>query len=147
MSSSGFENEVLIEESPETVRTFLLDLHNHTALHPLIESIVDLAPRPDQPKAKHYEIVDKVPVGPFRLKATYRATIEELSANEVLAQAWQKPKVYLKTTYRIDAAVPGTRLHESCEVSAPRLLRRFVTTQARQAHAESLQALKQHLEN
>ena len=76
----------------------------------------------------------------------YTAALEPTSAHEIRAQAWQRPGITLRTTYRLEASGPATRLAERVEVEAPIGLRRFVATRASRAHAETLARLKTHFE-
>ncbi len=146
MGARSFQHEIEIAVAPGQLQGFLLDLHNYVALHPLIESIRDLPPTAELPHAKRYEVVDRVPTGPFLMKVVYIAALEEISETEVRGHAWQKPGVHLVTSYQIEPTDPGCRLTEVCQVEAPFFLGGFVTRQASAAHAETLQKMKQHLE-
>lgn len=146
MAPRSFQHEIEIAVAPSRLHDFLVDLHHYVPLHPLIESIRDLPPAPELPRARRYEVVDRIPVGPFRLRVVYVAALEDVSDREVHGHAWQKPGVVLRTTYRIAATDRGCRLTEDCQVSAPLLLRGFVARQASDAHAETLQKMKRHLE-
>lgn len=146
MSQAHFTHELEIDASPETLHAFLCDLHNYVPLHPLIESIEDLPPSAALPHARRYRVVDRIALGPFRLRARYVAALEPIDAGEVHGHAWQFPAVRLHTVYTLNPSESGTRLVERVTVNAPWLLRRFVTTQASRAHAETLEKLKQLLE-
>jgi hypothetical protein len=138
----GFVLERQFDAPPDQVRDYLADLHNFSALHPLIESIDDLAPRPERPDARFYRVVDRISFGPFRVRTTYVASLEVVSDFEVHGDAWQRPAVRLHTVYELHPEHGGTRLVERVEVEAPWGMRRFVTTQARQAHAETLDRMQ-----
>lgn len=141
-----FELERLVHVPPAVLHEFLCDLHRYVPLHPFIESIEDLPPRPDLPNARHYRVVDRIPVGPFALKTVYVAALDPVSADEVHGHAWQFPGIRLLTAYALEEVEGGTRLVERCSVRAPRWLRSFVVAQARKAHAATLDELKALLE-
>ena len=130
------------------VRTFLCDLHHYVPLHPFIESIQDLAPSETLPNARRYRVVDRIPLGPFKLKTVYVAAVEPVGSSEVRGHAWQSPGIRLETRYLLSPTASGTRLEEHCRVvTAPWGLRGFVVRQARKAHDETLDGLKALLES
>jgi len=125
---------------------FLCDLHRYVPLHPFIESIQDLAPIEGLPAARAYRVVDRIPLGPFKLKTVYTAALEPVAEDEVHGHAWQSPNIRLHTVYGLSKAGEGTRLVERCFVDAAGLTRRFVVSQARKAHAKTLEDMKALLE-
>jgi hypothetical protein len=125
---------------------FLCDLNNYTPLHPLIESIEELDTDAEFPFAKRYRVVDRIPFGPFRFRTTYIAVLDPVSENEVHGYAWQFPKIRLHTVYALTPTAEGTHLEERVCVEAPRLLRRFIVNQARDAHRDTLARMKTLLE-
>lgn len=163
LDAPDFVLEREIAAAPARVHAVLCDLEALAPLHPLIESIEELDPDPARPSARRHRVVDRIPVGPFRLRSVYVASLESISAEEVHGHAWQSPGIRLLTVYRLDAvsrargssrsdarfepAARATRLTERCHVlAAPRLLRGFVVRQARAAHARTLDDLKTMLE-
>lgn len=146
MAHAEFEHAIEMAVPPSTLRTFLADLENYVPLHPLIESIRALPPRPDRPNAKHYRVVDRIPLGPFRLKAVYTAALDPISPSEVHGLAWQSPGIHLHTTYRIETEPGGLLLREHVRVEAPWLLLRFVVGQASASHRTTLFEMKALLE-
>lgn len=125
---------------------FLCDLENYVALHPLIERIEEIEPSPQLPRARRHRVVDRISVGPFRLRTSYIAALEPVAEDEVHGHAWQSPGVRLHTVYRLSETAFGTRLDERVFVRAPWFIRRFVVKQARAAHAETLERMKLLLE-
>ena len=125
---------------------FLCDLHRYVPLHPFIESIQDLAPIESLPGARVYRVLDRIPLGPFRLKMVYTAALGPVAEDEVHGHAWQDPNIRLHTVYALSKADRGTRLVERCFVDAKGLMRRFVVSQARKAHAKTLADMKVLLE-
>ncbi len=146
MSNREFSHEIEIEVTPTRLHAFLSDLRNYVPLHPLIESIEDLPPPAALPHARHYRVIDKIPVGPFRLTTTYRAVLEPVSDHEVRGHAWQFPAIELITRYALHPIERGTRLVERARVEAPLPLIGFVTREASRAHAETLRGMKVLLE-
>jgi hypothetical protein len=129
------------------LHAFLCDLHQYVPLHPFIESIQDLPPTPELPRARRYRVVDRIPLGPFKLKTVYTAALDPVSPEEVHGYAWQAPGVRLRTVYALSRTAEGTRIVERCSVEAHSLLRRFVVSQARKAHKKTLEEMKGLLED
>ncbi len=146
MAHAEFEHAIEMTVAPATLHRFLCDLENYVPLHPLIESIRPLPPRPDRPQAKHYRVVDRIPLGPFRLKAVYTAALDPVSPSEVHGLAWQSPGIHLHTTYQLEPEPGGTLLREHVRVEAPWLLLRFVVGQASASHRVTLFEMKALLE-
>lgn len=146
MARSSFRHRIEIGSSPAEVHAFLLDLRNYRALHPLIESLRELPGQADAPDARRYEVVDRIALGPLRFRTRYLASLREVSPGQVEGRAWQTPGVRLRTLYQCRPHEHGTELVEQVELEAPFLLHRFVHSQARDAHLETLRALKRLLE-
>jgi hypothetical protein len=146
MSERRFEQTVEIAAAPDVVHAFLLDLHHHRDLHPLIERIEDLPSKPERPTARRYRITDRLRLGPIAFRIAYVAEIEDVSPSEIRGHAWQSPGVGVRTRYRIEPTpAGGTRLSEACTVSAPWLLAGYAGAQAEMAHRETLAKLQEVL--
>jgi hypothetical protein len=145
MADDTFTLEEDLDVAPSVLRAFLCDLNNLVALHPLIESIEELKPMEELPRAKHYRVVDRIPMGPFKLRTVYTAALDPVGENEVHGYAWQFPSIELHTVYALTETPHGTHLVERVRVKAPWLLRRFVVGQAKQAHAVTLSKMKRLL--
>ena len=146
MSAEAFVHRIEIRASPARLHAFLCDLHNYLPLHPLIESIDELPPTPEMPSARRYRVVDRVPFGPFRMRAAYTAALEPTNPLEVHGHAWQFPGIRVHTVYTLGGIPAGTRLTERVAIVAPLLVRRFVVAQARKAHHETLERMRVLLE-
>jgi len=146
MVPADFVHEIAIHSNRARVHAFLCDLRNYVPLHPLIESIEELSPTDEMPSARRYRVVDRIPLGPLRLRTTYTAALEPISEHEVHGYAWQSPGIRLHTVYALEDVASGTRLIERVSIDAPRILRRFVVSQARRSHEETLQKMKAFLE-
>ncbi|MEZ7981066.1 MAG: hypothetical protein QMC74_15400 [Myxococcota bacterium] len=142
-----FELEVEVDVLRPVLHAFLCDLHRYVPLHPFIESIQDLPSSEDLPDARLYRVVDRVPLGPLKLKTVYVAALEPVSDSEVHGHAWQAPGIRLRTIYSLIERRRSTRLVERCYVEARPLIRGFVVSQARKAHAETLEKMKDLIEH
>ena len=118
-------------------------LDGHFA-HPRLDP--ELPPRDDLPNARRYRVLDRIPVGPFKLKTVYTAALDPISPTEVHGLAWQSAGVHLHTTYRIEPEPGGLLLREHVRVEAPWLLLRFVVGQASASHRTTLFEMKALLE-
>lgn len=146
MPTHDFTLEQDIDVAPSVLHGFLCDLNNYIPLHPFIESIKELTPSIELPRARRYRVADRIPLGPFSLPTVYVAALDAVSRNEVHGYAWQFPSIRLHTVYSLTATSLGTHLVESVSVKAPALLHRFVVNQARRAHTETLMKMKALLE-
>lgn len=147
MALADFVHEIEIHVSRARIHAFLCDLQNYVPLHPLIESIEEISPADEMPQARRFRVVDRIPLGPFRLRTVYTAALEPVSEHEVHGHAWQSPGIRLHTVYALEDVASGTRLVERVSVDAPRILRRFVVSQARSSHEETLRKMKMLLES
>ena len=123
MPASDFVHEIEIRVPQEQLHAFLCDLHNYVPLHPLIESIEEISPMDEMPAARRYRVVDRVPLGPFRLRTVYTAALDPVTAREVHGYAWQSPGIRMQTIYALEGTDSGTRLVERVSIEAPRILR------------------------
>ncbi len=146
MAPARFEHEIEIAVPRAALHAFLCDLENYVPLHPLIESIRELPADPERPRARRYRVVDRIPVGPIRMRTAYTAALEPISDHEVHGEAWQSPGIHLLTVYALHVVPGGTRLVEQVRVDAPRWMRHFVERQARSSHRVTLEKMKAHLE-
>ncbi len=143
-----FVHHVTIDVAADDLHAVLCDLEHYRPLHPLIESIEEIEPAEHLPGARRWRVVDRIPFGPLRLRTTYVAALESHSPREVRGHAWQSPGVRLVTLYLLEEGGSPhiTRLEERVFVKAPFGLRRFVVKQASEAHAVTLERMKQLLE-
>lgn len=146
MPADDFVHEIEIAVPRARLHRFLCDLHGYLPLHPLIVSIDDLPPDPLRPQARRYRVLDRIPLGPFRIKARYVASLDPVSESEVIGRAWQSPGIEVRTHYALSDLGAGTRLVERVSIRAHWLLRRFVASQAQRAHLETLRKMKALLE-
>ena len=147
MPAADFVHEIEIRVPRAQLHDFLCDLHNYVPLHPLIESIEEIPPTDEMHGARRYRVVDRIPLGPFRLRTVYTAALESVTTGEVHGHAWQSPAIRLQTIYALEEAGAGTRLVERVSIEAPRILRRYVVRQARRSHKVTLTKMKALLED
>ena len=146
MSAINFVHEIEIGVAPRRLHSFLCDLHNYVPLHPLIESIEEISPPKGMPRARCYRVVDRIPLGPFKIRTVYTAVLDPVTEHEVHGHAWQSLGIRLDTVYLLEEVASGTHLVEKVSVFAPRILRGFVVSQARKSHAETLAKMKAWLQ-
>ena len=147
MAERRFEQSIQIAAEPALVHELLGDLHRHRDLHPLIESIEDLAPEPGRSGVRRYRVTDRIRLGPLSFRITYVAEIEVVRPDLILGTAWQSPGIELRTRYRITPApLGGTLLREDVLLEAPFPLIGYARRQAEAAHRETFAKLKLLLE-
>jgi len=147
LSRSRFELTEEVPGAPDDVRTFYTDLANMKLVHPLVVAVDCLADRQDaRGRCREYRVRDRIPLGPFRMGVTYRATVLIAPDGVVHTEARQFPAVRLSGTVTFASAGVGTTVTEVVDIEAPRVLVGFTTAQAEKAHAAMLAAVRRHFE-
>ena len=133
---------------PEDVRDFYMDLENMKLVHPLIVS-VQATSRTETPDGylQSYRVVDRIPLGPFTIKTTYRARLRVRTDGDVVTEADHSPGVRLRGTVSFEPIDGGTRLTERIRITAPRPLARVTTREAAKAHIAMLAGIRRHFES
>jgi hypothetical protein len=133
---------------PHEVRDFYVDLDNIKLVHPLIVSVQTLS-RSETPEGylHSYQVVDRIPLGPFTIKITYRARLHVPMHGDVLTEADQSPGVRLRGTVSFEPIPAGTRLTERIRIAAPRPLAGMTTREAVKAHIAMLSGIRTHFES
>jgi hypothetical protein len=130
---------------PDQVRDFYVDLDNIKLVHPLIVS-VQATSRTETPDGylQSYRVVDRIPLGPFTIKTSYRARLHVRADGDVLTEADQSPGVRLRGTVSFEPADGGTRVTERIRIAAPRPLAAVTTHEAVKAHIAMLAGIRRH---
>ena len=144
MNKNTFTTEIYIQAAPERVIEFLADLSAHDKIHPLIVSVEEVDVPEEQ--FRRYRITDRVPMGPFKIKAIYEADIWRTDDGNLKSIARQSPGVVLHNTTTVTPQQGGTLLREVVSVKAPALLQRFVFRQAEESHQKMFERVKAYLE-
>jgi hypothetical protein len=133
---------------PDDVRDFYVDLDNIKLVHPLIVS-VQATSRTETPEGylQSYRVVDRIPLGPFTMRITYRARLHIRADGEVMTEADQSPGVRLRGTVSFASIDGGTRITERIRIAAPRPLARMTTREAVKAHIEMLAGIRRHFQS
>jgi Polyketide cyclase / dehydrase and lipid transport len=133
---------------PDDVRDFYVDLDNIKLVHPLIVS-VQATSRTETPDGylQGYRVVDRIPLGPFTMRITYRARLHVRADGDVLTEADQSPGVRLRGTVSFAPLDGGTRITERIRIAAPRPLASVTTREAVKAHIEMLAGIRRHFES
>jgi Polyketide cyclase / dehydrase and lipid transport len=137
-----------VPAAPGDVRDFYVDLDNIKIVHPLIVS-VQATSRTETPDGylQSYRVVDRIPLGPFTMRITYRARLHVRGDGVVLTEADQSPGVRLRGTVSFAPIDGGTRITERIRIAAPRPLARMTTREAVKAHIEMLAGIRRHFES
>lgn len=137
-----------VPAAPDDVRDFYVDLDNIKLVHPLIVS-VQATSRTETPEGylQSYRVVDRIPLGPFTMRITYRARLHVRNDGEVTTEADQSPGVRLRGTVSFADIDRGTRITERIRIAAPRPLAGTTTREAVKAHIEMLAGIRRHFES
>ena len=90
--------------------------------------------------------VDRIPLGPVRLRTSYVARLYVPVTGDVLAEARQFPRVRLCSTVAFEPIETGTRVVERIRIEAPRPLASVTTRKAVEAHTEMLAGIRRRFE-
>jgi hypothetical protein len=133
---------------PDQVRDFYVDLDNIRLVHPLIVS-VEVLSRSETPDGyqQSYQVVDRIPLGPFTMQITYRARLQVPTEGDVSTEADQFPGVHLRGTVSFTPFEGGTRVTERIRFAAPRPLAPVTVREAVKAHTTMLAGIRQHFES
>lgn len=133
---------------PDAVRDFYVDLDNIRLVHPLIVSVetVSCNQTPDGYR-QTYRVVDRIPLGPFMIRTSYRARLWVPVSGDVLTEADQSPGVRLRGTVSFEPVDGGTRVTERISITAPRLLAGVTIREGVRAHVKMLAGIRTHFES
>lgn len=133
---------------PRDVRDFYVDLDNIKRVHPLIVSVQAMS-RTETADGylQSYRVVDRIALGPFSMRITYRARLHVRDDGEVMTEADQSPGVRLRGTVSFAPNDGGTRITERVRIAAPRPLAPVTTREAVKAHVEMLAGIRRHFES
>ncbi|MGO9925570.1 MAG: SRPBCC family protein [Mycobacterium sp.] len=133
---------------PGDVRDFYVDLDNIKLVHPLIVS-VQATSRTETPDGylQSYRVIDRIPLGPFTMRITYRARLHVPADGDVITEADQSPGVHLRGTVSFAPTDGGTRLTERIRIAAPRPLAPMTRREAVKAHVAMLAGIRRHFES
>ena len=145
MKKGSFTREIFIAAPREKVVGLATSFSQHDVLHPFIIHVEEATARP--PALRRYAITDRLAMGPFRFKIKYSADILKLTPDEAITEVWQSPGVHIINHMFFNIENGGTRLREEYIVEAPNLLFGYTFKQAKLAHEELLQRLKEAAES
>jgi hypothetical protein len=92
-------------------------------------------------------VIDRMRLGPLSFRIAYVAELKPVPPDEIAAAAWQRPRIEVRTRYRVTASpAGGTLVHEEVLLKAPLLLVGYAHSQAEAAHRETFARLKVLLE-
>ena len=130
---------------PDQVRDFYVDLDNIRLVHPLIVSVEVLSrSETSDGYQQSYQVVDRIPLGPFTMQITYRARLQVPTEGDVSTEADQFPGVPLRGTVSFTPFEGGTRVTERIRFAAPRPLAPVTVREAVNAHTEMLAKIARH---
>ena len=136
-----------IPAPPAEVRDFYVDLDNIKKVHPLVVAV--RATHREQTAdgyLQSYRVQDRIPLGPLNLRINYLARLHVPNAGDVTAEAFQFPRVRLRTTVRFEPIDTGTRITEHMRIDAPRVLAALTTREAVNAHTAMLAGMRRCFE-
>ena len=133
---------------PDAVRDFYVDLDNIKLVHPLIVSVqVYPAKKPRTATVQSYRVIDRIPLGPFTMKITYRARLHVPANGDVTDRGGSIPGVRLRGTVSFEPIDGGTRVTERIRFAAPRPLAAITVREGVKAHIEMLAGIRRHFES
>jgi hypothetical protein len=136
-----------IPAPPDAVRDFYVDLDNIKRVHPLVVAVraTDRKETADG-YFQSYRVQDRIPLGPLHLRISYVARLYVPNVGDVTAEAYQFPRVRLRTTVTFEKIDAGTRITEHIRIEAPRALAAMTVREAVQAHTAMLAGMRRCFE-
>lgn len=148
MAFATFVQDISITAAPEIVRGLLAEMNNRSEMHPLIVQIqhINTTTAPDGTQVEAYRIRDRMKLGIFTIRFTYRANMSVNADGDIVSDAYQWPGVHLHTiiTYRAEGS--GSHIREHIEITAPRLLMKTTYDAAVSSHQKMMANLKKSAE-
>ena len=136
-----------VPAAPDEVRKFYVDLNNIKMVHPLVVSVRSIARNPVAGGyVELYRVRDRIPLGRFTLRTSYRVRLHVPEEGDVIAEAHQFPKVRLHSTVTFEPIDAGTRVIERMRIAAPRLLAGVTMREAVKAHITMLAGIRSRFE-
>ena len=136
-----------IPAPPDAVRDFYVDLDNIKRVHPLVVAVraTDRQETADG-YAQTYRVQDRIPLGPLYLRISYVARLHVPNVGDVTTEAYQFPRVRLRTTVKFEPIDGGTRLTEHMHIEAPRALAAMTVRETVEAHTAMLAGMRRCFE-
>ena len=136
-----------IPAPPSAVRGFYVDLDNIKRVHPLVVAVraTDRQETMDG-YVQSYRVQDRIPLGPWHLRISYVARLHVPNVGDVTAEAYQFPRVRLRTTVSFEPVDVGTRITEHMHIEAPRALAAMTVREAVEAHTAMLAGMRRCFE-
>jgi len=136
-----------IPAPPDAVRDFYVDLDNIKRIHPLVVA-VRATNRQETADGyiQSYRVQDRIPLGPLHLRISYVARLHVRNAGDVIADAFQFPRVRLHTRVTFEPVGQGTRITERMRIDAPRALAAMTVSEAVKAHTAMLAGMRRCFE-
>jgi hypothetical protein len=136
-----------VPAAPDEVRNFYVDLDNIKMVHPLVVSVRSIARNPVAGGyVELYRVRDRIPLGWFTLRTSYRVRLHVPDEGDVIAEAHQFPNVRLHSTVSFEPIDTGTRVIERMRIAAPRALAGVTIREAVRAHITMLAGIRSHFE-
>jgi hypothetical protein len=149
MAHTTFEQDIFIAAAPATVRARLERLMTNTEeLHPFVlwTRHVETTTAPDGARVDHYLVRDRMKMGPFTIRFTYKVDMTVTATGELVSNAYQSPGIHLYNHTWCEPERNGTRVREHIDITAPRSLLKTTYKGAATAHLEMFQKLRAELE-
>lgn len=140
MSNRSFTNEVSIRVPVDAVSAAIYDAMDFIRLNPGV-----VAAKQDPLHSDQYRVVSRQHLFGIPFKVRARLRIQRLD-DGLATESWSPFGVHLRSVWRLLPAAEQTRVLESTEIEAPRLLIEHASAISRRSHGDMLFNLKQRLE-
>ncbi len=149
MAQTTLTQSIVIYAPVERILHAIQFLEESTRYHPLVQHIdlLEAVTLPDGSTRRSYRVVDRVPLGPFKLRTVYTAIMTRpIGEQTVIAEAHQSPGVILRIRNDCVAGPDGgVTLTETIQIEASRILIGTVKRQAEAAHKRLMAELRDAL--
>lgn len=130
------------------VTTFLSDVRNYKAIHPLIVSVDKTGESTDSDGGtiSHYTVTDSMDVAGLPVQFSYTTDMRTCGDGAIGSHAHQTPGIDLYNHTTVTATPAGVTVTEQVHVVAPCLLMGVTYDNGKKAHTEMLNSLKIYFE-
>lgn len=144
MPTDRFSHSFVVDALPSQVYAHLIEPRNYVGLSPLVVAVRNVHSSPD---AASYIAVERFNFGPFHWNNKIRVEMHGTVDKQVVSDVTSPGRIRLTATVDLKPAAGGTEVTELIELTTPRLLRSFASTQARKVQQDRATELARRMKS
>jgi hypothetical protein len=151
MAERRWHRELTLQADADVVLGLLRDPRRLPELHPLIDHVdIEATRRDGDVTVVPFSIVEHVPLGPWRVKNTYRGEVHDVPGHPERSRqfGFSRPAVTVDVSWDVRAtSSTSCRAVQDVVITAPFWVAPFVFKTAGRAHDRLVAALRQRVES